>query len=71
MLIQLFAVCCLILLSQEPVSSLRRKLERVLAVQLCAQNLEGGEATVPGQIRAEGFSIYHKSRYTNVADWRV
>jgi len=43
MLIQLFPVCCLIMLSQEPVSSLRRKLERVLAVQLCAQNLEGGD----------------------------
>ena len=43
MLIQLFPVCCLILLSQEPVSSLRRKQESVLAVQLCAQNSESGD----------------------------
>lgn len=43
MLMQLCLPCCLVLLPQEPVSSLRRKQERVLAVQLCAQNLEGGD----------------------------
>ena len=43
MVIQLFLLCCLVLLSQESVSSLGRKQERVLAVQLRTQNLEGGD----------------------------
>lgn len=43
MVMQLFLPCCLVLLSQEPAASLQRKQERVLAVQLCAQNLEGGD----------------------------